>query len=86
MPGQAAPHLTEAHDSQAVTGRASQHEEGLQGLLVQVPQPVHQPQVGPHRLHQQRQQLSQLLSYRMSIQAAPKPVPKLLQSTPATDL
>ena len=37
VPGQAAPHLPEAHDSQAVTGRASQHEKGLQGLLVQVP-------------------------------------------------
>ena len=74
LPWQAAPHLPETHDSHPIASRPRQDEEGLQGLLVEDPQPVHQPRVGPHRLHEQRQQLSQLLRYGLPIQTAPKPV------------
>ena len=54
-PWQAAPHLPKAHDSHAVAGWPRQHQERLQSLLVEDPQPVHQPWVRPHRLHEQRQ-------------------------------
>ena len=74
LPWQAAPHLPETHDSHPVAGWPRQDEEGLQGLLVEDPQPVHQPWVRPHRLHEQRQQLSKLLRDGLPIQAAPKPV------------
>lgn len=62
-PGKAGPALPEVRDGCAVAGGAGQNQEGLQGLLVERPQPVHQPGIGAHWLHQQRQQLRQLLGH-----------------------